>query len=426
MTRVDAGGRIPVLALCFAGLAFEGYDLVSYGTVLPQLISADGWSIGAATAGLISTLTVVGMLIGSIVSGALADFTGRRTLTIASCAWFSVWMALCAVAPNAQLLGGARFMAGLGIGAFVPLVAALAVEFAPEGKGNRHSAIAWSGYPVGGVVAAFVGVMALEPLGWRFLFALGALPLITLVPLMYFALPESCAPRRPADDAVLSDDAGHTPGAGAVRGPKALFVDGVWMRTIVFGLMSASGLVLTYGLNTWLPQLMRANGYELGSALTFLMALNLGAATIPPILAKRADTSGPRTVIIAVFLAAAASILALSVVLPLGLVYILVFVAGAGTLGAQLLMSGFVATDYPITSRVAALSWISCAGRVGALGGPTLIGFLVAAGSSVETSFYVFAGFGILGAILAALIPRQPQTLDVTDADGIGVARSEA
>ncbi|MEV3962137.1 MFS transporter [Nocardia sp. NPDC050193] len=422
MTRVDARSRIPVLAMCFAGLAFEGYDLVSYGTVLPQLISPDGWDIGPATAGLISTLTVVGMLIGSLVSGALADFIGRRTLTIVSCTWFSAWMAICAVAPTAQLLGGARFMAGLGIGAFVPLAAALAVEFAPEGKGNRYSAIAWSGYPVGGVVAALVGVVALEPLGWRFLFALGALPLITLVPLMYFALPESVARRRPANDAAASQDAQDPV---AVRGPKALFVDGVWMRTIVFGLMSASGLVLTYGLNTWLPQLMRANGYDLGSALTFLIALNLGAAIIPPLLARRADVSGPRVVMISVFLAAAVSILALSIALPLGLVYILVFVAGAGTLGAQLLMSGFVATDYPDTSRVAALSWISCAGRVGALGGPTLIGFLVAAGSSVETSFYVFAGFGILGAILAASIPRRPQPRAVAGANGIA-ARFEA
>ncbi|NKY51543.1 MFS transporter [Nocardia vermiculata] len=424
MTRVVARARIPVLAMCFAGLAFEGYDLVSYGTVLPQLISSDGWHLGAATAGLISTLTVVGMLIGSIISGALADFTGRRTLTIASCAWFSGWMAVCAAAPNVQLLGGARLMAGLGIGAFVPLVAALAVEFAPDGKGNRYSAIAWAGYPVGGVVAALVGVLALEPLGWRFLFAVGALPLITLVPLMYFALPESSTPSRRASDAVSSQEVPHG-SHGVARGPKALFVDGVWIRTVVFGLLSASGLVLTYGLNTWLPQLMRANGYELGSALTFLMALNLGAATIPPLLAKRADVSGPRVVIIAVFLAAAASILALSIVLPLLLVYLLVFVAGAGTLGAQLLMSGFVATDYPITSRVAALSWISCAGRVGALVGPTLIGFLVAAGSSVETSFYVLAGFGILGAILAALIPRQRQSPSVTDVNAISAA-SEA
>ncbi|NKY58987.1 MFS transporter [Nocardia flavorosea] len=422
MSRVNARFRIPVLALCFAGLAFEGYDLVSYGTVLPQLVSPQGWDIGPATAGLISTLTVVGMLIGSLVSGALADFIGRRMLTIASCGWFSAWMAICAVAPTAETLGGARFMAGLGIGAFVPLAAALAVEFAPEGKGNRYSAIAWSGYPVGGVVAALVGVVALEPLGWRFLFALGALPLVTLVPLMYFTLPESTATRRSADDV---DARQGDRISGTARGPKALFVDGVWVRTIVFGLMSASGLVLTYGLNTWLPQLMRANGYELGSALTFLIALNLGAATIPPLLAGRADISGPRTVMIAVFLAAAASILALSIALPLGVVYLLVFVAGAGTLGAQLLMSGFVATDYPDNSRVAALSWISCAGRVGALGGPTLIGFLVAAGSSVETSFFVFAGFGILGAILAAAIPRRPQTWSVTDADGIA-ARSEA
>jgi len=407
--------RVPVVALCFFGLAFEGYDLVAYGTVLPQLLSSEEWDMGPAQAGLISTLTVVGMLIGSITSGTLADFTGRRTLTITSCVWFSAWMAVCAAAPDAQILGGARFMVGLGIGAFVPLVAALAVEFAPEGKGNRYSAIAWSGYPIGGVLAALIGFFALEPLGARFLFALGSLPLVTLVPLMAICLRESPSilaakvqsDARPAKASTHQVERPLTESAPAVKGPIALFTRGTWVRTLIFGLMSACGLMLTYGLNTWLPQLMRSNGYELGSALMFLVALNLGAAIVPPILARRADISGPRIVILCVFLSASVSILALSLALPIVAVYILIFVAGAGTLGAQLLMSGFVATDYPATSRVAALSWISCAGRVGALGGPTLIGFLVARGSSVATSFFVFAAFGLVGAVLAALLPRR-------------------
>lgn len=392
--------RMATLAICFLGLAFEGYDLVVYGTVLPQLISSDEWNIGPTQAGLIGTATVIGMLIGSVIAGTLADIVGRRRLTIASCAWFSVWMLASSAAPTASFLGGARFMVGLGVGTFVPLVAALAVQCAPAGKGNRYSAIAWSGYPIGGVVAAVTGYFTLEPLGARFLFALGALPLITIVPLMIARLPTMIE-----NHAVGAEF--KTPGPNpAVR----LFSSQVRMRTALFGALSASGLILTYGLNTWLPQLMRENGYELGSSLTFLIALNLGAAVVPPILAKRADISGPGVVILCVFLSASVSIMALSLPLPLLVVYCLVFIAGAGTLGAQLLLPGFVATDYPRATRVAALSWISVAGRVGALGGPTLIGFLIASGSEVSTSFFVFAAFGIVGAALTAILSRRKQS----------------
>lgn len=402
--------RVPVVALCFIALAFEGYDLVAYGSVLPQLLASDGWDIGPEMAGLIGTLTVIGMLIGSLLSGGAADYVGRRVLTASSCAWFSVWMIGCALAPNGQVLGFARFCVGLGIGAFVPLIAALAVEAAPSGKGNRNSAIAWAGYPVGGVIAALVGYVALEPLGARFLFALGSIPLMTLVPLMVWGMPELDDPqrsRRRENARTTRARRRETQNAGHVSGPPLLFVDGAWVRTCIFGLMSACGLMLTYGLNTWLPELMRANGYDLGPALLFLVVLNVGAAVVPPILGWRADVNGPRFVIACVFLAASVSLVALIAPLPLLVLYALVFVAGAGTLGAQLLLPGFVATEYSTASRVAALSWISCAGRIGALGGPTLIGFLIAADGDPRTSFFVFAGFGILGALLTVLLPRR-------------------
>ena len=404
--------RRAILAVCFLGLAFEGYDLVVYGTVLPQLISSDDWNMGPTQAGLIGTVTVIGMLIGSIVSGTLADIIGQRALTIASCAWFSAWMLVSSAAPSAQILGATRFLVGLGVGAFVPLVAALAVQCAPEGKGNRYSAIAWSGYPIGGVTAAVIGYFALESLGARFLFALGGLPLLTIVPMMIAQIPKANAHQHSENQ----------PDRRAIRGASSpvagLFSRGVRVRTMLFGAISASGLILTYGLNTWLPQLMRSNGYELGSAITFLIVLNLGAAVVPPILARRADISGPGIVILCVFLSASVSILALSVPLPILAVYCLVFVAGAGTLGAQLLLPGFVATDYPQDTRVAALSWISCAGRIGALGGPTLIGVLIAGGSSVATNFFVFAAFGLLGAVLTALLIRRRPAITPSSANG--------
>ncbi|NKS54198.1 MFS transporter [Rhodococcus hoagii] len=405
--------RRTILAVCFLGLAFEGYDLVVYGTVLPQLVSSDDWNMSPTQAGLISTVTVVGMLIGSIVSGTLADTIGRRALTIASCAWFSTWMLVSSIAPSTQILGATRFMVGLGVGAFVPLVAALAVQCAPEGKGNRYSAIAWSGYPIGGVIAAAIGYFTLEPLGARFLFALGGLPLLTIVPMMIAQVPKAntLAPSE--------NESGLRPATRSVSSPVAgLFSRKIRIRTVLFGAISASGLILTYGLNTWLPQLMRSNGYELGSAITFLIVLNLGAAVVPPILARRADISGPGIVILCVFLSASISILALSVPLPILAVYCLVFVAGAGTLGAQLLLPGFVATDYPQETRVAALSWISCAGRIGALGGPTLIGLLIAGGSSVAANFVVFAAFGLLGAVLTALLIRRRPTTTPSSANG--------
>jgi len=82
-------------------------------------------------------------------------------------------------------------MVGVGIGALIPTAAALAVEFAPPGRGNTTSAIVWAGYPGGGVLAAVLGLVFLEGYGPAVSSGSGVLPLITVVPLAMRFLPES-------------------------------------------------------------------------------------------------------------------------------------------------------------------------------------------------------------------------------------------
>jgi AAHS family benzoate transporter-like MFS transporter len=176
------------------------------------------------------------------------------------------------------------------------------------------------------------------------------------------------------------------------------------------GLMSAGGLLLTYGLNTWLPQLMRSSGYALGSALAFLLVLNAGAILIPLLASRAADRIGPQKVVAVSFAAAAVAICLLSVKLPTLGLYLLTFVAGAGTIGAQVLVYGFAATYFPTTCRAAGLAWTASVGRLGGITGPTVAGLLIAAGYGVASNFYVFAVVALVSAVCAASVPRRRAT----------------
>lgn len=89
--------RARVIALCWTAIVVDGYDLIVYGTVLPTLISGE-WALDAGTAGWIGSLALVGMLVGALLAGTVTDRLGRRRLMIICIAWFSVAMALCALA----------------------------------------------------------------------------------------------------------------------------------------------------------------------------------------------------------------------------------------------------------------------------------------------------------------------------------------
>jgi AAHS family benzoate transporter-like MFS transporter len=169
-------------------------------------------------------------------------------------------------------------------------------EYAPPGKKNLINAITYSGVPIGSLMAALLALLLLEAIGWRGMFWIGALPLVTLLPLAILKMPESVAwlavrgrlqearAISAKTDVPLRDEvpSAHTvaaaaPAGGGRAGFAGLFGPGYLFPTLVLGLMSATGLVLVYSLNTWLPELMLRAGFNAKGSLTFLLVLNGGA-----------------------------------------------------------------------------------------------------------------------------------------------------
>ena len=169
--------------------------------------------------------------------------------------------------------------------------------------------------------------------------------------------------------------------------------------------MSATGLVLVYSLNTWLPELMRRAGFEAKGSLAFLVVLNGGAIVGALIGSRVADRLGPKPVVSACFLIGAVAIALLTFSLPLALLLLIVAFAGLGTSGTQTLIYGFVANYYRTNVRGAAVAWCAGFGRLGGVGGPLLGGFLIGAGLALDSIFYVLTGLCLLGLVLTLLVP---------------------
>src|SRR3954470_15514382 len=264
-----------VVGLATVGLVFDGYDLVVYGTVVSTLLR-DPTQIGVVTpalAGALGSYALVGVLVGALLAGTVGDILGRRKVMLAAYAWFSIGMALTAMTSSASLFGLLRFITGLGVGALVATTGALVSEYAPPGKKNLVNAITYSGVPIGSLMAALLAIILLDAIGWRGMFWIGALPLVTLFPLAIVRMPESVAwlaSRGRFEEAraisvkagvPVPEDAPKAPGTAGAAAPvgggragfAGLFGPGYLFPTVVLGLMSATGLVLVYSLNTWLP-----------------------------------------------------------------------------------------------------------------------------------------------------------------------------
>lgn len=413
-----------IIALATVGLIFDGYDLVVYGTVVSTFLR-DPSQIGSVTpsiAGALGSYALLGVLFGALLAGSVGDILGRRKVILVAYAWFSIGMGITALTTSTTLFGLMRFVTGLGVGALVATTGALVAEYAPKGKKNLCIAIVYSGIPLGSLIAAGLAIWLLPVIGWRGMFLIGALPVVTLLPLAYFKMPESVAwlaSRNRLEEArAISlrtgvDVPAPEPAAMALTRPTSenkagfagLFGSGYLLPTLVLGLMSATGLLLVYSLNTWLPELMLRAGFNAKGSLSFLLVLN-GGAVIGALLGSRvADRFGPKLVVAASFTIGAAAIALLTLDLPLALRLAAVAVVGLGTSGTQTLIYGFVANYYRTNVRGAGVAWCAGFGRLGGVGGPLLGGFLISGGFALNSIFYVLVGLAILGTVLTLIVP---------------------
>ncbi len=412
------GTTIWVLTLATIGLMFDGYDIVVYGTVLPLFLK-DATQIGPVSpqlGGVLGSYALIGVLVGALAAGAVGDLVGRRKLMIGSVAWFAVGMAITASVTSTGAFGLMRLLTGAGVGALLATTAAMVAEYAPPAKKNLANAIVYGGVPLGSLLAALLAILLLPTIGWRGLFWIGALPLVTLVPLGLWRLPESvtwlAARGRTEQAGRVSAQTGvpvpqtSTPDTPPERIGFAGLLTGVYLvPTIVMGFMSATGLLLVYSLNTWLPRLMESAGFSTAGSLSFLLLLNGGAVLGALFGSHVADRFGARRVVAACFLIGAGAMVLLTTTGILPVLLLIVAVVGLGTSGTQTLIYGLVANYYRTTVRGAGVAWCAGFGRLGGVAGPAVGGLLVGAGLALDTIFYVLAAVALLGMLLTLAVP---------------------
>ena len=401
-------------------MLFDGYDLVVYGAVVPTLM--EEWGISAVQAGMYGSYALFGMMFGALIFGTLADKLGRKKIIMICVFIFSLFMLLAALAPTPEIFGLFRFITGLGLGGMMPNVIGLISEYSPEGTRSRMIATIMAGYSVGGVAAALLSMLLISSFGWESVFFFGALPLLFL-PFLAKSLPDSVGSLVAKNDykgiqkILVKINPAYTPSENErfiLNKPKEdsspvknLFTEKRGFLTVMIWLTYFMSLLMIYGLNTWFPKFMTEAGFPLGSSLSFLLALNVGATVGAILMGWLADRWGVGRALILFFVIATISITSLGFATNMVLLYVMVAIAGAATVGTQNFTHSYTSQFYPITMRSTALGWALAVGRIGGILGPTIGGILLASNLTLQFNFMIFAIPGLIAALAVFLANQQ-------------------
>lgn len=415
-----------VPALCCLIIIFDGYDVAVFGATIPALLKYQPWHLDAAGAGFIASLGLFGLLVGALLCGFATDVLGRKRMLIACTTWFSLCMVACGISPTSQVFGLFRFLGGIGLGGVIPVCIALTLEFAPPKRRYLFTAIGNAGFSVGTIAAALLGIAILPQFGFRPMYAIAGV-LLLLVPVAAILLPESVdflvskgriseaqAVARRVGLPVPADTGEPTvsgPGRRDDRRLRALARQPFLGNLILFGLIGFAVQVFIYGLNTWLPQIMRSAGYGLTSALTFLAAMAVGAIVGSLVMSTFADRIGPRRVLLTGFGVGVVALVVLSVGPPTAAVYVAVVLAGVGGSGTAAIVHVFTGSWFPSAVRASAVGTYMAISRVGSVVGPLALGWIVALQLPVRWNFYALMVPTVVGVLVVLLLPR-------TTADG--------
>jgi AAHS family 4-hydroxybenzoate transporter-like MFS transporter len=378
--------QILVLVQCFLCMVVDGFDIQAMAYAAPSLIAE--WGIAKANLGPVFSISMLGMLIGSLALGSVADRVGRRPVLVTASLVMAILMYFTAKTTTVDGLLALRFFTGIAMGAIVPNVATLVTEYAPRHNRVMLLTLVSSGMVVGGLVGGAIAAALIPTYGWQAVFYLGAIAPLCLGLLMFFALPESlqwCVLRGRQLDRVRAILARIEPGLQireqtvlVIGEPRKkglslahLFADGRLFGTLLLWLINFMNMLCVYFLASWTPVLMSGAGHSPSQAVLAGTSMWLGGLAGGWLLGWFVDRRGFGAVLVPTFIVSAVAIVLFShFYTSINLAYLSIAVAGFGILGGQAALNAMTATFYPTALRATGTGWTLGLGRLGGICGP--------------------------------------------------------
>ncbi|WP_111858433.1 MFS transporter [Acinetobacter sp. CFCC 10889] len=396
-----------VFFLGFLVFFCDGLDTGIIGFVAPSLL--DAWGITKPQLAPVLSAALVGMSIGAIISGPLADKFGRKKVIVSTTLLFALFTILCGFATSTNDLMIYRFITGIGLGAAMPNISTIVSEYMPSKRKAFLTGIAGCGFMLGiscgGVLSAFL----LESLGWAKVIIIGGIIPVILVVFLMLKLPESTQylvkKNQTAQAKSILEKIQGQPFASDVQfklaatetnntdeSPvKQVLGKYLWGSSMLW-LCCFMSLLVFYLLTSWMPTILKTAGFSTQQFSLIAAIFPFGGVIGATIMGYYMDKTNPTNVIkYSYFLAFLLFLLTGFVSSNILLFGISIFLIGALLAGAQSSLLPLSAIFYPSTCRAVGVSWMHGIGRVGAILGAFFGSLIFTFELSLSGIFYVLA-----------------------------------
>ncbi|WP_316192227.1 MULTISPECIES: MFS transporter [unclassified Bradyrhizobium] len=428
--------QVRVICLCALVVGLDGFDAQALGFVAPAL--GKDLHLAPGALGPVFGASLFGVMVGSLLLGALADYFGRKWLVVAGVVVFALGSLATSQAGSVSDLVILRFVTGLGLGGVLPNTIALTGEYAPQRRRTLLIMLMFMTVSLGSAIGGSVAAKLITAYGWRIIFVIGGVLPLILCPVLIAWLPESLSLlaldgrkndrvrallMRIDPSASFPADARFTIVEESGKGfllPQ-LFTKRRLVPTLLLWVMFFMNMLDIYFLNSWLPTLAHGVGLDVQAAIAVGVAFQLGGMLGTVGLGLLIERLGFDRVLFLTYIAGFVSIVtigfagaALPILVPA------VFVAGVAVIGGQIGCNAYAARVYPTYIRATGLGWALGIGRFGSILGVTIGGLMLAAQWSIPSLFQasavpqlcsalVMVGLALLGMRRGATVSEETQ-----------------
>ncbi len=412
-------GKFHYTLLWVIGLGWM-FDAMDTGLIAFILTSmAEEWNMSASEKGWVVSIGFVGMAIGAVFSGGLADRIGRRTVFAMTLVIYSIATALCAFAPNLMWLLIFRFIVGLGLGGQLPVAVTLVSEYIPAHVRGRFIVLLESFWGLGWLMAALVSYFVIPSYGWHIAFLIGGLPALYVFMILK-KVPESVPyliNRGRVEEAhALVQKLERQCGVEVidyievkpVAEKQNISFRQLWSgpfarRTLMLWLIWFGIVYSYYGIFTWLPSLLVKQGYSIVQSFEYVLIMIL--AQLPGYVAAAwlVEKWGRKPTLASFIGMCAIAAYFFGQANTVNMIMFWGCLLSFFNLGAWGVLYTYTPEQYPTNIRAFGSGWASAVGRMGGIVAPIVVTHLMVMDNGFSQVFMMFTAV-LLGVALVILI----------------------
>jgi benzoate transport len=407
-----------VIAIMVGLNSLDGFDILSISFASPGI--AKEWGVDRTALGIILSMELVGMGLGSFFLGSLADKIGRRPTALYCLTVMAIGMFMVTTTTSIYTLMFWRIFTGVGIGGLLTAITALSAEFSSLSRRHLSISLMAIGYPLGGVVGGIIASRLLADYDWRSVFYLGASITAFFIPVVYFLVPESIHYLVRDRKAGALEKINKTlnkckhpsitvlPQITDVERRKSvgdIFSPGMLKNTVIICITYFLHITTYYFILKWVPKIVADMGFAISSASGVLVWANVGGALGGAIFGLLTLKFNLKKLAVAILFFAAVFI-AIFGQTPADLKIISLLCMMVGFFGNSgiIALYAIVAHTYPTHARAFGTGFMLAVGRGGAIASPIMVGFMLQHQVSLSAVGMIMSIGSLVGAALLLLL----------------------